>query len=67
MLITNKQTLRQVLANIRLEHLSLPLEVQDMFNKALNGEDVDTVEVVNILKRISAERKEKIDSQAEQQ
>jgi hypothetical protein len=57
MKITNKDTLNQALANIRLEDLSLSKEIDALLQSALAGQSttVDTEEVLNLLRIKSAD------------
>ncbi|MGK0271783.1 MAG: hypothetical protein ACI88H_002449 [Cocleimonas sp.] len=49
--ITNLDTLRQALANIRLESLTLPEEIETLFNKVLSDPDfsLDTEDIKKLM------------------
>ncbi|MFT4928647.1 MAG: hypothetical protein ACI8WB_004767 [Phenylobacterium sp.] len=49
MLITSPDAVIQALANIKLESLTLSEEVQALLQRALSGEKIDTVDILNIL------------------
>ncbi|SQD77597.1 hypothetical protein [Moritella yayanosii] len=48
--ITNPNTLKQALANIRLESLSLSQDVKSLLNKALTDPTVTTTQVLELLR-----------------
>ena len=45
--ITNTNLVRQALANLRLENMSVSDEVQDLLKRALNGENITTTDILN--------------------
>lgn len=48
--ITNANTLRQALANIRLESLDLSEDIQSLLNKALTDKTITTDHILAILR-----------------
>jgi hypothetical protein len=48
--ITNPNTLKQALANIRLESLSLSDDIKYLFEKALTDPTVTTTQILDILR-----------------
>lgn len=55
MKITNKDTLKQALANIRLESLSLSQETQNLLKRALIDHSIDTTYIINTLRSKSSD------------
>jgi|GEM_PF-2070813 len=55
MKITNKDTLKQALANIRLESLSLSQETQKLLKRALIDHSIDTTYIINTLRSKSSD------------
>lgn len=49
MKIENTETLRQAIANIELEGLSLSPEVHELLEKAMTGKNVDTEDIKRLL------------------
>ena len=56
MKITNQNTLKQALANIRLSSLSLPREVKDLLDKTSTDKSIDTKDVIKLLIKRSPSR-----------
>ncbi|MGB0942708.1 MAG: hypothetical protein ACPGUE_09915 [Marinomonas sp.] len=50
MRIENPQTLKQALSNMKLENLSPSPEVTELFHQALMGKNVDTEDVLSLLR-----------------
>jgi len=50
MLITNPNTLKQALANIRLESLSLSQDVKFLLDKALTEPTITTTQILELLR-----------------
>ena len=50
MLITNPNAVKQALANVRLESLSIPSELQALLDKALKGDPIDTSPILDLLR-----------------
>ena len=50
MLITSQNAVTQAIANIKLESLSLPVEVLKSLNKALSDGSVNTTDILDLLR-----------------
>ncbi|MEE9338949.1 MAG: hypothetical protein V3U87_12800 [Methylococcaceae bacterium] len=48
--ITDKNAVIQALANVRLESLTVPDEIIELFNKALKDGSIDTNDMLNSLR-----------------
>lgn len=51
MLITDANAIRQILANLRLENMRVSDTVNEMINRALNGEAITTTDIIDYIKR----------------
>ncbi len=48
--ITDKNAVIQALANVRLESLTVPAEIIELFSKALEDGSIDTKDMLNSLR-----------------